>query len=289
MPEPPTSAPVRSRPGDAGRRQATHSLTAAGPLHDASHLNQSRFDIRCEWGLHGVQTLAPVSDVVVIVDILSFTTCVDIATANGAVVFPYCFRDDTAGEYARKQNALLAGPRHGAGCRGDSGSHDAAARAYSLSPASLLHIPPGTRLVLPSPNGSTLSLATRGTSTLAGCLRNSRSVAAYANHIGRRVAVIACGERWPDGSLRPAVEDLIGTGAIVSHLGGSKSPEAHAAQAVFESCRADLGRVLAACASGQELIQRGYPEDVNLASRLDCSESAPLLHDESYVNQNPAP
>ena len=246
-------------------------------MRDASHLNQSQFDIRCEWGLHGVRTLAPVSDVVVIVDILSFTTCVDIATANGAVVLPYRFRDDTAGDYARTRNALLAGPRGAAGA------------AYSLSPADLLDIPAGARLVLPSPNGSTLSLATGGTPTLAGCLRNSRSVAAYARRLGCRVAVIACGERWPDGSLRPAVEDLIGTGAIVSHLGGRKSPEARAAEAVFESNRGDVRRVLAACASGRELIRRGYPADVDLAGRLDSSESVPLLQDESYVNQSPGP
>ena len=254
-----------------------------------SHLQQGGFDIRCEWGLHGIETLAPISGVVVIVDVLSFTTCVDIATANGAVVFPYRFRDAAAGDYARGRNALLAGPRHGGGGHGDSGVRAAAARTYSLSPAGLLDIAAGTRLVLPSPNGSTLSLATGTTPTLAGCLRNSCSVAACAAGLGRRVAVIPCGERWPDGSLRPAVEDLIGAGAIISRLGGSKSPEARAAEAVFESSRGDLARVLAACASGQELIQRGFPQDVDLASRLDCSESVPLLRGESYVNENPAP
>ena len=85
------------------------------------------------------------------------------------------------------------------------------------------------------------------------------------------------------------MEDLVGAGAIIRGLDGSKSPEARAAEAVFESSRGDLGSILAACASGQELIQRGYPEDINVASRLDCSESVPLLQDESYVNQNPAP
>ena len=173
--------------------------------------------------------------------------------------------------------ALLAGPR---GADGDN---------WSLSPASLLDIPTGVRLVLPSPNGSTLSLATGGIPTFAGCLRNSRAVAAYAGRIGRRVAVIPCGERWPDDSLRPAVEDLIGAGAIISCLGGSKSPEARAAEAVFEASRTDLARILAACASGQELIQRGYRADVEHASRLGCSESVPLLQDESYVDQNFAP
>ena len=101
--------------------------------------------------------------------------------------------------------------------------------------------------------------------------------------------MIPCGERWPDDSLRPAVEDLIGAGAIISHLGGSKSPEARVAEAVFEASRTDLARTVAACASGQELIQRGFAAHVDLASRLDCSESVPLLQDESYVDQHFAP
>lgn len=231
--------------------------------------------MRCEWGLHGVQALAPISDVVVIVDVLSFTTCVDIATANGAVVFPWRFKDEMARDYAHARGALLAGAR------------GAASATYSLSPASLLTVSAGVRLVLPSPNGSTLSLATGGTPTLAGCLRNSRAVAAYAGRLGRRVAVIPCGERWPDDRLRPAVEDLIGAGAIISHLAGSKSPEARAAQAVFAASRTDLARIISASASGQELIQRGFTADVDCSSHLDCSESAPFLRGESYVDASP--
>ena len=240
----------------------------------AAHLSQGEFDVRCEWGLHGVEALAPISDVVVIVDVLSFTTCVDIATANGATVFPYRFRDETAREYARARKALLAGPR------------GAAAGTYSLSPTGLLDIPAGARLVLPSPNGSTLSLATGTAPTLAGCLRNSRAVAACAARIGRRIAVVPCGERWPDDSLRPAVEDLLGAGAIISHLAGSKSPEAYAAQVLFKSCRTDFAHIVAQCASGQELIHRGYRADIEHSAGLDCSDSAPLLHGEYFVDAN---
>lgn len=42
--------------------------------------NQQEFEIRMEWGLKGAEMLAPVSDVMIIVDVLSFSTCVDIAT-----------------------------------------------------------------------------------------------------------------------------------------------------------------------------------------------------------------
>jgi 2-phosphosulfolactate phosphatase len=75
---------------------------------------------------------------------------------------------------------------------------------YTLSPASLRSLPMGSSLVLPSPNGATLALATGSTPTFAGCLRNARAVAEAASRHGRRVAVVASGERWADGSLRPA-------------------------------------------------------------------------------------
>ena len=38
--------------------------------------DQREFDIRCEWGEQGVARLAPISDAVIIVDIMSFSTCV---------------------------------------------------------------------------------------------------------------------------------------------------------------------------------------------------------------------
>ena len=55
--------------------------------------DQAEFEVRCEWGLRGLKELAPVSDIVVIVDVLSFSTALDVATARGGIVFPH-FRND---------------------------------------------------------------------------------------------------------------------------------------------------------------------------------------------------
>jgi 2-phosphosulfolactate phosphatase len=238
--------------------------------------DQARYTIRCEWGLRGLEALAPLSDVIIIVDVLSFSTCVDIATARGAVIFPYPWRDDDAEAYAKSKNALLASRtrRFGGG--------------YSLAPSSLLHIPPDTRLVLPSPHGSTLTMqAAAYAKTLTGCLRNGEAVARYAQNQGEAITVIACGERWGQShDLRPALEDLLGAGAIIACLSGTKSPEARSAVASFNDARDDLEHLVKACSSGRELIARGFGEDVDLAVRLNTSSGVPILVDDVYVCQH---
>src|SRR2546423_1373102 len=40
------------------------------------------------WGAAGARSLAAACDVVVVVDVLSFTTCISVATAHGATVLP---------------------------------------------------------------------------------------------------------------------------------------------------------------------------------------------------------
>jgi 2-phosphosulfolactate phosphatase len=229
--------------------------------------HQSEFDVRCEWGLQGAAQYAPTSDVIIIVDVLSFTTCVEIATAQGATIFPY--RGDAAGDFARLMNAELAA-KWGEG-------------RYSLSPHSLVDLPSDLRLVLPSPNGSTLSLSTGEIPTLAGCLRNARAVAVAAQQYGRRITVIPAGERWrEDGSLRPAYEDWLGAGAIISHLGGRLSPEARAARAAFLDAGDELPALLAQCGSAKEHVERGFPQNVDLVSALDASDCVPVLVEGAY-------
>jgi 2-phosphosulfolactate phosphatase len=157
--------------------------------------DQSEFDLRCEWGAQGVSQLASISDVVIIVDVLSFSTCVEIATNNGAIIFPYAYKDESVIDYAKSLQAELASHRQRWTTTG-----------YSLSPKSLEQIPAGTRLVLPSPNGSFLTLHTGNTPTLAGCLRNCQAVAQFAQKYGDKIAVIPAGKELIEKGFEPDVE-----------------------------------------------------------------------------------
>ncbi|HEX8847255.1 MAG TPA: 2-phosphosulfolactate phosphatase [Pyrinomonadaceae bacterium] len=225
--------------------------------------DQSEYDIRCEWGEQGVRRLAPTSDVLIIIDVLSFSTSLEIAASRGASVFPYRWKDETAHAFASSVHAEVADRDNPYG--------------FSLSPTSLLKLPTGARLVLPSPNGSTLSLSAGSTPTLAGCLRNCRAVAESALRKGRRVALAPAGERWEDGTLRPCLEDLIGAGAIIRFLTGRLSPEAASALAVFEDARPTLFERLKRCGSGKEKLERNEENDIRLAAELDVSSSVPVL------------
>ncbi len=241
-----------------------------------THLKQSGYDIRCEWGIHGIHTLLEDSDVIIIVDILSFSTAVDIVVSRQAIVYPFAERGQKAEVYAQEKEAFLAKKRPQSNTE------------FSLSPASLQRLPVKSKIVIPSPNGSTLSMATGDTITLAGCLRNARAVAEYAQTQGKRISVIPAGERFvysdTDTALRPSLEDLIGAGAILSHLKGKLSPEAHTAQLIYQAHRDNLSNVLLACVSGRELVDTGYTEDVMIASHVNISHNTPMLIKGAYQN-----
>lgn len=232
---------------------------------------QDGYDIRLEWGAEGVATLAEHCGALVIVDVLSFSTSVDIAVGRGARILPLPWRDERAAAAAKAAGAVLGGER-----------------SWSLRPSSLLDIPAGTLLALASPNGATLATkaAATGTRVLAGCLRNARSVAgqALATAGGRPVGVVPAGERWDvDGRpLRPCVEDLLGAGAIVAAMlvlgGGIASPEALMASRAALATD-DLAAAVVGCSSGRELIAHGRPQEVELAAELDVSTAAPVLVD----------
>jgi|tagenome__1003787_1003787.scaffolds.fasta_scaffold20986924_3 2-phosphosulfolactate phosphatase len=229
---------------------------------------QEGFRRRFDWGRGGARGLARHVDVAVVVDVLSFSTSVDVAVARSCEVVPVAWGERRSAGLSADEAGVLA-----VGRRATSPEHP-----YSLSPASLRSIPQGTRLVLPSPNGATIcaELAGSGVLVLVGCLRNAASVARFAAETGGTVGVIAAGERWPDGSLRPALEDIAGAAAILGALPGPASPEVDAAIAAGTSAAT---RRLEQCASARELIQAGFAEDVALALESDVSACVPLMHD----------
>jgi 2-phosphosulfolactate phosphatase len=247
---------------------------------------QLPFTVRFEWGLDGARAVTSGADLAVVVDVLSFTTCVSVAVDRGAMVFPYPWNDAGAEDFAAHHDAQLAGPRGGGG--------------LSLSPSSLRDARTLDRVVLPSPNGSSIAheLA-RGVPLIAAV--SLRNAAATADWVAAQlppdavVAVIAAGELWPGGSLRPAVEDQIGAGAFIAGLAAAGrggftpedgregfAPEAAAAMAVFNAAEPRLADALRGCSSGRELIDAGYADDVEIAAELDAGTAVALLVDGAF-------
>ena len=101
--------------------------------------------VAVEWGPAGAKVLSESCDVLVVVDVLSFSTALTVAVERGAKVWPHT-GGESAGQLARDIGAVLAGNRS---------SHD----GVTLSPASLRELPDDARLVLPSPNGSSIGRA----------------------------------------------------------------------------------------------------------------------------------
>jgi 2-phosphosulfolactate phosphatase len=99
------------------------------------------------WGAAGAAQVSLPGDVVVVVDVLSFTTCVSVAVDRGTPVYPAPWRDERASELAAQEGAELAVGRR----------HVTAATPWSLSLAALRTGALPSKLVLSSPNGSAIA------------------------------------------------------------------------------------------------------------------------------------
>jgi len=101
------------------------------------------------------------------------------------------------------------------------------------------------------------------------------------------IAVIAAGEQWPDGGLRPAVEDLWGAGAVIAGLADAGRtalpPEAELAEAGYQTVRGRERQALLSWASGRELVDPGYRADVEVAAEAGLSDAIPLLSGGRFV------
>jgi len=145
--------------------------------------SQDQADCRCEWGPVAVTALAP-ADVTIVVDVFSFTACVDVATSCGAVILPYPWNDPSAMEFAAAQQAELAGRRGKA--------------RYSLAPEV---VPPGTgRTALRAPVAQRGPGHVAGGEGVAGRVRRvppERARRGYSRHPRRVHLQRGARGRWP--------------------------------------------------------------------------------------------
>lgn len=244
------------------------------------HLGAHEPTVFFEWGPVGAATLAEHCGTIVVVDVLSFTTSASIACARGTVVLPSPI-GEAAATLARETGAILASRR-----RAVTDEHP-----WSLSPSALAAAPVAPRLVLPSPNGSAISrLVTdrpEPPALLASSIRNRAATAELLlERMPRPFGVVASGERWPDGSLRPALEDLLGAALLIERLADAGAAlSADAEVACGSVARLDalaIRRLLEATMSAAELVRAGFPGDVALAGELDV-EGAVVWQRDGYV------
>jgi 2-phosphosulfolactate phosphatase len=254
-------------------------------MQEHACFSQNGYGVRFEWGPEGARQLAAAAGCLVVVDVLSFTTSVTLAAERGTRVLPCRWGDERAAELAAHADAELA-----------AGRRDVTPDLpWSLSPASLRRAPFVPRLVLPSPNGATVSVSSArcGATVVAASLRNAAHVGEWLAKQGlggreRPVGVIAAGERRADGTLRPAVEDLLGAGAVIAALASAPrsrlhavSPEAAAAAAAFTGTD-DAGAAVESSVSGRELTAEGFGEDVAIAAEEGASSVVPVLTEEAF-------
>jgi len=239
-----------------------------------SYFSQQGFDVRLEWGPNAIAQLGPEADCIIIIDVMSFSTCVSIACDRHAVIYPFQWKDHRALEYAASIGVESANiDRRFTG------------QGFSLSPVSISSLPAGHRLVLPSPNGSALTFQAKALSAkvFSACLRNMHATAKACEDF-QRILLVPTGEKWPDGSLRPAIEDLIAAGGIISHWQHKRlSAEAQLALASYQQSAQRQHQPLRECGSAVELTERGFAEDVNLCCQQDISPLACYLQENCFV------
>ncbi|HLO11795.1 MAG TPA: 2-phosphosulfolactate phosphatase, partial [Pseudoneobacillus sp.] len=247
--------------------------------------DQSPYHIRLEWGRRGAREAAERGDIVIIVDILSFSSTVVTALEFGAKIYPYPPHLDG------KDYAVRIGAEYILGR-----SEAAKIGIPTLSPVSFHKGHSNKKYVLSSLNGAFCTwIAAKVPALLVGSFLNASSVATYANELREKthanITVVPCGEQWNDvrekeDFLRPAVEDYLGAGAILSYLNGDTSPEGEVCKGAFTQSKTKINDLIWDCGSGRELRERGFEADVRHCGQFNVFQTVPILKDNQFVVAN---
>lgn len=247
--------------------------------------DQSPYEIKVEWGIRGAKEAARREEILIIVDVLSFSSTVIAAMENNAVIYPFPPPiNEKAKNYADQFGAELVVGRAEAIKTGK----------HSLSPNSFTADDRGKSYVLCSLNGAAcVEAAKKVPGLFMGSLRNAQAVAEATLDLqkksGKPITIIACGERWENAAsyenqLRPGIEDYLGAGAIISSLNGLLSPEAFVCKQAFQGSKHELPNLIKKCGSGRELAERGFAKDVDYCLQLNASSIVPVLSGNKFIS-----
>ncbi|MEV4687161.1 2-phosphosulfolactate phosphatase [Microbacterium sp. LWH3-1.2] len=205
--------------------------------------DQHRYQVRHDWGIEGLRRLAP-ADVIVVVDVLRFSTTVTDAVAGG-------------------DGVALDGDAHAVSINGAAVAQAAGESGAVVLLGCLRNAAAVARAVLDIQHER--------------AARTSIAVIAAGEPAGRtpdaplRFAV-------EDQLGAGAIVDALG-GLGVDHT----SPEAAAACEAFRGLRGAVRHLLTAAGSGQELLARGARDEVLNAAAVDAASAVPVLRDGAFV------
>ncbi len=254
-----------------------------------SHRNDAHTpSLMLDWGIEGMRYALRNHNIIVVVDTLRFSTAVVTAVAHGFTIHPVA---------DRKSGEVLASSI-GANLAGKPGESK-----YTISPHSYLESAheDNREVVLFSPNGANCSaLAGRDNVAYVGCLLNAKTIGGYITAIARsmntNVTIIAAGEQravdtgerivYEKRAAYPvfAIEDYLGSGAIICYSDLQKSAEAQVCQWAFERSTKMLIELMLDSFSGRYLVQNNLREDVEHAARLNLYDVIPIIKDGKISN-----
>ena len=243
-------------------------------------MSTAQYNIHLEWGQLAAARAASHSDILIIVDTLSFSTTTTAAVNRDIDIFP-CATFEEAATIAKKHNCECTVRRSDVPSKG----------RFSLSPLTITNNHNCKSIVMRSVNGASIVRAASSTPmVIIGTLVNAEVIAGYVDSYCSKVderpqvTVIACGE-LVHGSEHPndcrfAIEDYLGAGAIISYMNGRKTVEAQLCERSFAHERDNLNCILIECESGVELAESGFVEDVLFAAKLNSINAVPILVDD---------
>jgi 2-phosphosulfolactate phosphatase len=208
-----------------------------------SPFDQSRYQVRFEWGSDGLDRLAA-SDIVVVVDVLRFSTTVTDRVAAGEDV-PL---DDAA---------------HAVSLNGAAVAEHAAAKGAMVLLGCLRNAAAVADALLAEQRrrAARTSIAVIAAGELASREADAPLRFAVEDLLGAGAVIEAIGERGLDHT----------------------APEAAAACEAFRGLRGAVRHLLTASGSGQELLDRDARDEVLNAAQTDAVASVPVLRDGVFV------